>query len=151
MTLWDGSNRTAYNHIEWALDHVRAHTLGDVSGFRDYGEHHGVTYEIHDGLTAAGEGAGYFRLSADLDVAPAAFASLVMDAPLIGEMDETVRALDFVTAYPDGQTWLCYWRAAPGFPFWDVDGLDLSAVSVLRVCVCVRFGMSVGRLPRLRF
>lgn len=114
------------------LAHVRDNTLQGAKGFRRYGETDGVLYEIHDNLTAAGNGAGYFRLSGELEVPPHHFASLLMDAPLLGEMDHTVRSLDFHVAYDDGRTWLCYWRAAPGFPFWDVDGFDLSAVSSSR-------------------
>ena len=126
LTLWDGTKRTPSGHMQWLHDHVRWHTEPALGGFRRTGEHAGVVYEMHDALTAKGDGAGYFRLTTELDVPADAFVSLLLHAPTLAAMDETVRAMDFAGTGSDGQTWLVYWRAAVGFPFWDVDGIDLT-------------------------
>lgn len=53
----------------------------------------GVKYEIHGPKTEAGGGAGFFRLTAEVDTNPALFTAIMMDAKILGELDQTVRCL----------------------------------------------------------
>ena len=50
----------------------------------------------------------------------------MMDAKILGELDHTVRCLDYVAEYPDKKTWLTYWRASPAPLLNDIDGFDLT-------------------------
>lgn len=68
----------------------------------------GVIYEIHKEMTDKGKGAGYFRLRAEIDTSPELFTAMMMEAKILGELDHTVRCLDYIAAYPDGATWLSY-------------------------------------------
>ena len=130
LRLWDGSRRTASGHMDWLLTHVKETTAHDAPGFRVTGSHNGVEYGLHDNLTATAAGAGYFRLKAEISTSPELLTALMMDAPAISQMDATVRAMDFFTAFdePDvaGKTWLVYWRASPSAFLLDIDGFDIS-------------------------
>lgn len=132
LTLWDGSKRTGPEHLEWMLQHLKQHVQKTAPGFRNIGHTGGASYEIHDELTAKGDGYGYFRLNCTVNVSPAMFTAVVMNPLSIAAIDPTLRYMTFdACAYPDGRTWLVYWRAKPPAPLlWDLDGFDLSTYKV---------------------
>lgn len=118
LKRWDGVLGTFDTHLDWMYQHAREHTDPAKDGFRPYGEHSGIIYEIHDELTKAGGGDGYFRLSGEIDVPPEALVAQVMDATALGELDPTVMYMHFLHRYnSDPRSRICLWIAAPGFPF----------------------------------
>merc|ERR1712083_1082651 len=109
LTLWDGTKRTGPAHLDWMLGHVKDHVEESAPGFRNIGTSDGRDYEIHDELTAKGDGYGYFRLKGTVDVSPVEFVASVMNPLTIGAVDPTLRDMIFLHAtpsYPDEHTWL---------------------------------------------
>lgn len=118
LRRWDGTLGTYATHLEWMYQHAAVYTDAAKDGFRHYGEHNGITYEIDDELTKAGGGDGYFRLSGEIDIPPELLIAQVMDATSLGELDHTVMYMNFLHRYSaDPRSRLCLWIAAPGFPF----------------------------------
>lgn len=68
LKRWDDVDGTYAVHLDWMYRHARKYTDSAVEGFRHYGEHSGITYEINDALTERGGGDGYFRLTGEVDI-----------------------------------------------------------------------------------
>jgi hypothetical protein len=127
LRRWDGEMGNYKTHLDWMYEHAKIYADPAKQGFRHYGEHSGIVYEIDDALTAAAGGDGYFRLSGELDISPELLIAQVMDARSLGEMDPTVMYMHFLHRYAeDPRSRLCLWIAAPGFPFEWRMGLDLT-------------------------
>mgnify|MGYP003386937695 CR=1 FL=1 len=126
LKRWDGELGNYTTHLDWMYQHAKEYTSVDKEGFRPWGEDHGVKYEIHDDLTQAGGGDGYFRLNGEVDIPPELLIAQVLDAQSIGKLDPTVMYMNMLHTYGDKKSKLCLWIAAPGFPFnWRM-GLDLT-------------------------
>ena len=131
LRRWDGELGNFQTHLNWMLEHAKSYTDVHKKGFRHYGQHNGITYEIEDELTKSGGGEGYFRLSGEVDISPELVIAQVMDAQSLGELDPTVMYMNFLHRYTtDRNSRLCLWIAAPGFPFQWRMGLDLTTWKV---------------------
>ena len=137
LTAWDGSKRTADQHFDWMLTHVKKMVASETPGFKVTGERDGVVYEQHAGLTEAANGVGYFRLSAVVDISPKLFAALMGEPKMLKAMDNTIRIMDFSRSpsFPSNEAgkrkiWLCYFRQSPGILLPDLDGLDVSGWTI---------------------
>lgn len=118
LRRWDGVLGTFDTHLDWMYQHARRFTDPGTPGFRGYGTHSGIQYEINDELTKIGGGDGYFRLSGEIDIPPEGLIAQVMDSDALGELDPTVMYLNFLHRYSaDPRSRMCLWIAAPGFPF----------------------------------
>lgn len=126
LRRWDGQLGNYTTHLDWMYTHAQEYSDPQKDGFRPWGKAHDVVYEIHDGLTKAGGGDGYFRLSAEVDISPQLLIAQVLDAQSIGKLDPTVMYMNMLHTYGDLKSRLCLWIAAPGFPFSWRMGLDLT-------------------------
>jgi hypothetical protein len=134
----DGEQRTATGHFEHILALVKDDTRDDAPGFTKTGEKDGVLYEMHAEKTKAMGGAGYFRLTGEIQLDATTFVALMADPHSLYAMDKTIRLMDFARgpSYPDKVSksngcvtrrfWLAYFRQAPGMLLPDLDGIDVS-------------------------
>jgi hypothetical protein len=90
LERWDGARGTAEEHASWMLLKTRELVAPDAPGFKPWGAHEGVTYEMHEALSAEAGGAGLFRLSGTIEIPPELATALLMHAGYLGLMDETV-------------------------------------------------------------
>ena len=90
LERWDGARGTAEEHASWMLSKTRELVSPDAPGFKPWGAHEGVTYEMHEVLSAEAGGAGLFRLSGTIEIPPELATALLMHAGYLGLMDETV-------------------------------------------------------------
>lgn len=138
---WDGNLATAQEHMYWMKGQAESFMSDERhSEYRLYGEHRGVEYFIHDEMTAAGKGYGFFKLTGTFDFEPKDLLACMFDFGLTVEMDDTVVLMKILaTYYQNDKTeskahnpfvTAAYWSNAPGFPFMYRDGVDLSGYLV---------------------
>lgn len=137
---WDGTPGSAQEHIHWMKEQAKSFMSEERHGeYRRYGQHKGVEYFIHDELTNAGKGYGFFKLVGTYDFEPKDLLACMFDFGLTVEMDSTVVLMKILSTYYQnddtknkGDTahnpfvTAAYWSNAPGFPFLYRDGVDLS-------------------------
>ncbi|CAJ1950834.1 unnamed protein product [Cylindrotheca closterium] len=140
---WDGTQATAQQHMYWMKEQAQSFMSDERHGeYRRYAEHKGVEYFIHDELTKAGKGYGFFKLVGTFDFEPKDLVACMFDFDLTVEMDDTVILMKNLKTYYQNNKQeetnrvhnpfvnASYWSNAPGFPFLYRDGVDLSGYLV---------------------
>ena len=144
--------RTVPEHFQWMKNHIREYSRPDAPGFVKQGEKDGVVYELHTEKTREGGGAGYFRLTAEIELDPLTFVALMGAPHKLFAMDDTVRVMDFERSpkYPSvkgkNKLWLAYFRQAPGGILPDLDGIDLSGWEVAEDGSVLQASMGLPKL-----
>ncbi|KAL3945209.1 MAG: hypothetical protein SGBAC_000682 [Bacillariaceae sp.] len=137
---WDGTLATSQEHMYWMKEQAQSFMSDERhSEYRRYGAHKGVEYFIHDELTKAGKGYGFFKLVGNFDFEPKDLLACMFDFGLTVEMDDTVVLMKILGTYYQNHkhhdktnkthnpfVTAAYWSNAPGFPFVYRDGVDLS-------------------------
>lgn len=138
---WNGTLATAQEHMFWMKEQAKSFMSDERHGeYRRYGEHKGVEYFIHDELTKAGNGYGFFKLVGTFDFEPKDLLACMFDFGLTVEMDSTVVLMKILGTYYHENNdntnkaknahnpfvTAAYWSNAPGFPFQYRDGVDIS-------------------------
>lgn len=127
---WDGVEGTAEFHMEWVQEQTASLLSEERRGeFRPYGGKDGVQYFIHDEMTAAGDGYGFFKLEGTFELDPKDIIACMFDFGLTAEMDDTMVIMKNLQTFVGKDNFIvaAYWCNAPGFPFYYRDGVDLSS------------------------